>query len=113
MLYGRQMVWNIENLAPNFKDYECKELPLEEYVFKRDQLFRNPKKLITSDEDFDKDDTGNSCPGGWLFDDAFNLIILNNMENPGMDDEAVQAQLDRIPNIDQFVKYYISPPNQY
>jgi len=72
MVYGKQMVWNLENMVPRFSDYESDMLPLKDTVFNRTNLFLNPKSLVRPEEDYDKHDIEKNDQGRWAMDPGFN-----------------------------------------
>ena len=106
MLYGSMMVWDIQNMAPKFTDYDIEPvLPLTKRVFNKEALESDPKHLLRSEED--KDRFGNA--GQWVCNPSFSQAILFNNSSKFSDDETVQMVLDSLPNQYLFKKVYIKP----
>ena len=100
------MVWNCDTMTPNFWNYDNDILPLHDMIFKRDRLFKNYKKLVKPEEDFD---TFKNKGYYELNKEDFNQCILFNMSKPIVDDGMLQNLLDSIPNEQQFKRVYILP----
>jgi hypothetical protein len=102
---GTHWTLHVEKMIPMFEKYNGDNLPLKDFIFKREKLFSDYKTLLKPGED--KDLQGNA--GMYNMHKDFNIVMLADAKDEDYDDEILQMLLDAVYNVDEWKCVFIKP----